>query len=287
MRPGRGSGGARARPGPRRRAQHRSGTSRASLTRDERDRAETHALVTDQLLRRRAVHRRAAPTWRARRTSALDGSGYHRRLNGAHLDDAQRVIAAADCYQAMISDRPLPPGVHAPAVRRRELRAMSAGGTARRRSGRAGAARGRAPPRRRVLPLPAGLTTREAEVLRLLALGLTTKQVADRAGDLGQDRGPPRAAHLHEDRRLDARRRGTVRDRARNPRGRALRCCTGRSNRIRPWTSRSPRPSATWWDCAATSPPRRSRFARRPRGRRPAARPICCGRWARSGCSAC
>ena len=30
------------------------------------------------------------------------------------------------------------------------------------------------------LPLPAGLTAREAEVLRLLALGLTTRQVADR-----------------------------------------------------------------------------------------------------------
>ncbi|WP_322780131.1 helix-turn-helix transcriptional regulator [Frankia sp. Cas4] len=29
-------------------------------------------------------------------------------------------------------------------------------------------------------PLPAGLTAREAEVLRLLALGLTTRQVADR-----------------------------------------------------------------------------------------------------------
>jgi DNA-binding CsgD family transcriptional regulator len=29
-------------------------------------------------------------------------------------------------------------------------------------------------------PLPAGLTHREAEVLRLLALGLTTQQVADR-----------------------------------------------------------------------------------------------------------
>ena len=31
----------------------------------------------------------------------FDGSGYHRRLTAAHLDEAQRVIAAADCYQAM------------------------------------------------------------------------------------------------------------------------------------------------------------------------------------------
>ena len=54
-------------------------------------------------------------------------------------------------------------------------------------------------------PLPAGLTAREAEVLRLLALGLTTQQTADRLGDIGQDGGPPRAAHLHQDRRLDPR----------------------------------------------------------------------------------
>ena len=75
------------------------------LTRDERDRAETHALVTDQLLRRVPYTATLAGSACAAH-ERLDGSGYHRRVGGAHLDEAQRVIAAADCYQAMTSDRP-------------------------------------------------------------------------------------------------------------------------------------------------------------------------------------
>jgi HD-GYP domain-containing protein (c-di-GMP phosphodiesterase class II) len=70
------------------------------FTRDERDRAEAHALVTDQLLRR--VPYTATPAGAAFAAhECLDGSGYHRRVTGAHLDEVQRVIAAADSFQAM------------------------------------------------------------------------------------------------------------------------------------------------------------------------------------------
>jgi HD-GYP domain-containing protein (c-di-GMP phosphodiesterase class II) len=149
----------------------------ASLTRDERDRSEMHALITDQLLRR--VPYTAALTDAACAAhERTDGSGYHRRLNGAHLDDAQRVIAAADCYQAMVSDRP-----YREAMSREEaasqLRRMAHEGELDAEAvERVLAAAGH----RRALraALPAGLTARETEVLRLLALGLTTKQVADR-----------------------------------------------------------------------------------------------------------
>jgi len=148
-----------------------------TLTRDERDRAETHALVTDQLLRRvpyTATLAGAACSAHER----VDGSGYHRRVGGAHLDEAQRVIAAADCYQAMTSDRPYRSAL-APEEAAAELRAMSAAGclegeAVERVLASAGHRRAARP------PLPAGLTAREAEVLRLLALGLTTQQVADR-----------------------------------------------------------------------------------------------------------
>ncbi|MGZ4738951.1 MAG: LuxR C-terminal-related transcriptional regulator, partial [Ilumatobacteraceae bacterium] len=108
----------------------------------------------------------------------IDGSGYHRRVDGAYLDQAHRVIAAADCYQAMTSDRP-----HRPAFSSKdaaiELRAMSAAGrldgeAVERVLAAAGHRRAARP------PLPAGLTAREVEVLRLLALGLTVRQVADR-----------------------------------------------------------------------------------------------------------
>ena len=60
-------------------------------------------------------------------------------------------------------------------------------------------------------------------------------------------------------------------------------CCTGRSNRIGRWTSRSPSRNATWSGSAATSRRRRSRRVRRSRGRRRGARPTCSARWARSG----
>lgn len=147
------------------------------LTRDERDRAETHALVTDQLLRRvpyTAMLAGAACAAHER----LDGSGYHRRVTGAHLDGVQRVIAAADCYQAMTSDRPYR-GARTPQDAAAELRAMSRAGRldgepVERVLAAAGHRRAARP------PLPAGLTAREAEVLRLLALGLSTRQVADR-----------------------------------------------------------------------------------------------------------
>jgi HD-GYP domain-containing protein (c-di-GMP phosphodiesterase class II) len=147
------------------------------LTRDERDQAEMHALVTDQLLRRvpyTAALAGAASAGHER----VDGSGYHRRVGGGHLDEAQRVIAAADCYEAMTSDRP-----HRPALTRdgaaAELRAMAGAGrldgeAVERVLAAAGHARAVRPPR------PAGLTAREVDVLRLLTLGLKAKEVADR-----------------------------------------------------------------------------------------------------------
>ena len=146
------------------------------LTRDERDRAEIHSLVTDQLLRRLPYTAALAATAAAAH-ERLDGSGYHRRVNASQLDLAQRVIAAADCYQAMISDRP-----HREAVSRvaaaEEVRAMAAEGQLDREAvEKVLAAAGH---RRMAWPgVVAGLTAREAEVLRILALGLTTRQIAD------------------------------------------------------------------------------------------------------------
>ena len=78
--------------------------------------------MTDQLLRRLPYTAELANVACAAH-ERVDGSGYHRRMTGAYLDDAQRVLAAADCYQAMISDRP-----HRPALSRdaaaNELRDM-------------------------------------------------------------------------------------------------------------------------------------------------------------------
>ncbi|MFN8050673.1 MAG: HD domain-containing phosphohydrolase [Acidimicrobiales bacterium] len=146
------------------------------LTRDERDRAETHALLTDQLLRRVPA---LAPLCDGAGGAheRLDGSGYHRRATGTQLDQVARVVAAADCYQAMVSDRPHRAALQ-PADAATELRAMSADGrlegeAVERVLAAAGHRRSARP------PLPAGLTSREVDVLRLLALGLTNRQVAE------------------------------------------------------------------------------------------------------------
>lgn len=147
------------------------------LTRDERDRAETVPLVTEQLLRRIPYTAELAATAAAAH-ERLDGSGYHRRITGALLDPAQRVLAAADRYQAMTAARPHREA-HSPAAAATLLRSQAAAG------GLCGAAVERvlaAAGHRRAarVALPAGLTAREVEVLGLLALGLTTRAIADR-----------------------------------------------------------------------------------------------------------
>ena len=65
-----------------------------------------------------------------------------------------------------------------------------------------------------------GSRAREVEVLRLLAHGLSNKEIAAAARDLAEDRGQPHRAHLREDRRVNAAR----------PRA-CSRCSTGCSRR--------------------------------------------------------
>lgn len=148
-----------------------------TFTRDERERAEIHALVTDQLLRRLPYTAAFADVACADH-ERIDGSGYHRRSSSAHLDDAKRVLAAADCYQAMISARPHRAALD-PDEAAAQLRTMAADG---RLDGEAvERVLASAGHRRQARPaLPGGLTAREVEVLRLIALGLTTRQVAER-----------------------------------------------------------------------------------------------------------
>ncbi|MEN3273130.1 MAG: hypothetical protein V7636_1891 [Actinomycetota bacterium] len=146
-----------------------------SLTRDERDRAELHALVTDQLLRRLPYTATLADV-ACSAHERTDGSGYHRRSTGANLDDDQRVVAAADVYDALTSDRPHRRAI-ASVDAAAELRSMASSGeldadAVERVLAAAGHTRAARPPQ------PGGLSAREVEVLRLVAKGLTTKVVA-------------------------------------------------------------------------------------------------------------
>ncbi len=151
---------------------------RDPLTHDEWEQIRLHPYQSERVLLRSPALAALAPLAGAHH-ERLDGSGYHRGCAAADLPPGARVLAAADAYHAMVEPRAHRPP-HAPG-RAAELLAERC------RAGEFDAdavtavldAAGQPVPR---IDRPAGLTEREVEVVRLLARGLQTKQVARRLG---------------------------------------------------------------------------------------------------------
>jgi HD-GYP domain-containing protein (c-di-GMP phosphodiesterase class II) len=149
---------------------------KGALGAGEQERVRLHPYLTERMLRQSpwlAPLASVAVQLRER----LDGSGYPRGLSGAAISAPARILAAADVYQSMLEPRPYRAALD-PADAVRELKAEV---TAGRLDGNAVAAvltaAGHAVARRR--EYPAGLTSREVDVLRLVARGLSSREIAE------------------------------------------------------------------------------------------------------------
>jgi HD-GYP domain-containing protein (c-di-GMP phosphodiesterase class II) len=141
----------------------------------ERERVRLHPYLTERMLQQSgwlAPLGAIAGQLRER----LDGSGYPRGLAGSAISVPGRVLAAADAYQSMREPRPyrdpLTPAAAAAELQTEATQGRLAADVVAAVLAAAGHQAGRRPER------PAGLTGREVEVLRLVARGLSSRQIA-------------------------------------------------------------------------------------------------------------
>jgi HD-GYP domain-containing protein (c-di-GMP phosphodiesterase class II) len=147
---------------------------RGTLSAFERERMRNHSAHTETVLRLSPALAQVADVAGATHERG-GGCGYHRRLHLDQVSLAARALAAADVYVALDSDRP-----HRPRRSRdqiaRELRGESSQGALDVQAVRAALEAGGHRTSRRSAGA-AGLTEREVEVVRLVAIGRTNKEI--------------------------------------------------------------------------------------------------------------
>lgn len=149
------------------------------LTESELERVRLHPYLTERVLARPEPLARIGAV-AALHHERLDGSGYPGGKTAERLDPVARLLAAADTYQAMCEPRPHRDPLltdHAAQELRDEVWAGRLDGEAVAAVLEAAGHRVSAKPE-----LPAGLTPRELQVLRLLARGLSSREIGERLG---------------------------------------------------------------------------------------------------------
>ena len=141
----------------------------------EWERVRLHPYLTERMLYQSAALAPLAAV-AVQHRERLDGSGYPKGLSGGAISRPARVLGAVDAYRSMREPRPYRPplsGEAAAAELRAEARSGKLDGEA---VAAVLAAAGHPVSSRR--EWPAGLTAREVDVLRLVARGLSSKQIA-------------------------------------------------------------------------------------------------------------
>ncbi len=156
-------------------------TKAQPLTATERERVYLYPHLTQRIISRVPGLEPVAALAGLHR-ERLDGSGYPKGADGSFLSASARILAAADAYQSLTEPRGFREALSEEVVALRLRQEVGAGRldavavetvvyTSRSPSPRAGVPPGKTS--------PAGLTTRELEILRMVAVGRSNREIAD------------------------------------------------------------------------------------------------------------
>ena len=146
------------------------------LTPHEWEQVRLHPYYTERVLSRAPMLNRLASIASAHH-ERLDGSGYHRAAKAAELSVTARILATADAFHTKLEARPHRAALTAEEAAK-DLREAASAGRLDGDAVEAVLAASGQPARRRASGMIAGLTPREIETLRLVARGLTIRQIA-------------------------------------------------------------------------------------------------------------